>query len=125
MHPIISALLLTQRRLMSSTSTPPMTLANLLSIRKDTSTKLLLTLRGADLGGATDDDEGRLLEEAVHLLEGAALGFGHEEPEEEGVGEAADGEDDVVAPADVLERCEGGEGRGGQRRGVETKDRQR
>jgi len=44
-------------------------------------------------------DDVRRAQQVVHLLEGAPLGLVQEQPEEEGVGEAADGEDEVVLPA--------------------------
>ena len=45
------------------------------------------------------DDDVRRAQQVVHLLEGTSLGLVQEQPEEEGVGEAADGEDEVVLPA--------------------------
>lgn len=48
------------------------------------------------------DEEGRVGEEPVHLLERAPGRLGQEGPEEEGVGQVADDEEEVVPVADRL-----------------------
>jgi hypothetical protein len=69
-------------------------------------------------------DPGGVREEVVHLLKGQLLGLGQHEVEENGVGEVAHDEDQVVSPVDVVDgdgghlanhgvegkRCHGGDG---------------
>lgn len=70
----------------------------------DTSSKLLLALLVRDAHVAESNDERCPLEEGVHLLECASLGLGKDEVEGESVGEATDGEEKVVLPADAYKR---------------------
>lgn len=49
-----------------------------------------------------DDDPGGLCEEVIHLLKRAAGGLRQDEPEEDGVGEIADDEEEVEFVADVF-----------------------
>lgn len=63
----------------------------------------------------TEKNIRRISEQVVHLLERAALGLGLESPEVERVGEVADDEEQVEAPADAAH----GDGRDLTDHGVE------
>lgn len=70
----------------------------------DTTTKLFLArLVRTNACVVEGDDPGRVLEEAVHLLERSSLGLGQDQPEGDGVGKASDGKEDVVLPSNVLQ----------------------